>query len=85
MGGRDAHGGVVPATRRRVTGIRLPPRLAGFDGAAAAREREKAHLLESRCFVLEEGLIRQVGEGGSAPQRERLAQQPGGLLEASVL
>ena len=35
--------------------------------------------------MLEEGLIGEVGESGPAPQRERLAQQAGGLLEAAVV
>ena len=58
---------------------------AGKIGLERALQHEQAHLLEPRRFVLEERLVRQVGEGRSTPQRERLAQQAGGLLETPVV
>ena len=52
-------------------------------GVTAARElgldrafaRKHAHLLEPCALALEERLIGEIRQGGSAPQRERLAQQ----------
>ena len=58
---------------------------AGEVGLERALEHQQAHLLEPRRFVLEERLIGEVGESGPAPQRERLAQHAGGLLEAPVV
>ena len=66
--------------RERV-GVPAAPEL-DLDRALA---HEHAHLLEPRAFVLEEGLIGEVGESGPTPQRERLAQQAGGLLQAAVV
>ena len=82
-----------------LAGERLAPRMRGDDrlqlddeigvpargkvGLEAHLERDEAALLQARGLAGHERLVREVGEGRTAPQRERLAQRRRGVLRTA--